>query len=183
MSDRVAEKANVSALTSLLACLFYGFVSTSITFFNKAVLASYDFKSPNIMTLFQVLFSLVFLVGMKQLRLIHYPNITWQTSLKVRPAATAAAYCEMRTAGREASSVPSRVADRLIRSAAVCRRCVPAMVCADISTVHLLPRYGIDGPGCAQISQHSHVQVSRTNHSHSPAHTSLLVSAPARLLS
>ena len=74
---------NVSALTSLLACLFYGFVSTSITFFNKAVLASYEFKSPNIMTLFQVLFSLVFLVTMKQCRLIQYPSITWQTSIKV----------------------------------------------------------------------------------------------------
>ena len=73
----------MSALTSLLACLFYGFVSTSITFFNKAVLASYEFKSPNIMTLFQVLFSLVFLVGMKSCKLIHYPAITWQTSVKV----------------------------------------------------------------------------------------------------
>ena len=82
---------NVSALTSLLACLFYGFVSTSITFFNKAVLASYEFKSPNIMTLFQVLFSLVFLVSMKQCRLIQYPAITWQTSLKVTAAAAAAA--------------------------------------------------------------------------------------------
>ena len=82
MSDKL-DKTSVSALTSFLACLFYGFVSTSITFFNKAVLASYEFKSPNIMTLFQILFSLLFLVTMKGLGRIQYPAITWQTSVKV----------------------------------------------------------------------------------------------------
>lgn len=42
----------------LAACFLWsgatGFVSISITFFNKAVLASYGFKWPNLMTLFQV---------------------------------------------------------------------------------------------------------------------------------
>src|ERR1700678_286395 len=84
MSDKL-DKASVSTLTALLACLFYGFVSTSITFFNKAVLASYDFKSPNIMTLFQILFSLLFLISMKSFNRIHYPDITWQMSIKVPP--------------------------------------------------------------------------------------------------
>ena len=82
MSDKL-DKTSVSALTSFLACVFYGFVSTSITFFNKAVLASYEFKSPNIMTLFQILFSLLFLVTMKAMGRIQYPAITWQTSVKV----------------------------------------------------------------------------------------------------
>ena len=81
MADK--EKAEVSALTSFLACLFYGFVSTSITFFNKAVLASYEFKSPNIMTLFQILFSLAFLVSMKSAGRITYPAITTKMAIRV----------------------------------------------------------------------------------------------------
>ena len=72
-------------MTSFLACVFYAVVSTSITFFNKIVLSTYSFDSSNIMTLAQIIFSLVFLVSMKAMNLITYSELTWSTSLSTSP--------------------------------------------------------------------------------------------------
>lgn len=74
-----------ATLKALLACLFYGFISTSITFFNKAVLASFKFAWPNLMTLFQMLCSLLFLETMKLFKIINYASPSWETSNKVSP--------------------------------------------------------------------------------------------------
>jgi len=84
MSDKL-DKPNVSRLTSFLACCFYGFVSTSITFFNKAVLSSYSFDSPNVMTLVQIICSLVFLAIMKRFNIITYSTINARTAIKTSP--------------------------------------------------------------------------------------------------
>src|SRR4051812_32369212 len=46
-------------------CAIVGVVSISITFFNKAVLSSYAFRYPNLMTLFQMAFSLILLMVAK----------------------------------------------------------------------------------------------------------------------
>lgn len=50
-----------SLLTRLLACLQYGFVSVAITLFNRAVFSVYAFNFPSLVTLLQVLVSLVFM--------------------------------------------------------------------------------------------------------------------------
>ncbi len=62
-------------------------MSISITFFNKAVLSSYDFNFSNIMTLGQMVFSLVFLVGLKSVRQISYPDWSNATALQALPLA------------------------------------------------------------------------------------------------
>ena len=73
--------ANVIGLSSsLFSCLLYGFISISITFFNKAVLSSYSFHYPNIMTATQIIFSLAFLFIMKSFKLISYAEFNMKTS-------------------------------------------------------------------------------------------------------
>ncbi|KAF2070297.1 hypothetical protein CYY_008389 [Polysphondylium violaceum] len=53
----------------------YGVTSVSITFFNKAVLNYYNFNYSNALTLGQMIFSLFFLVLMKQMGKISYPDV------------------------------------------------------------------------------------------------------------
>ncbi|EGC37582.1 hypothetical protein DICPUDRAFT_149816 [Dictyostelium purpureum] len=53
----------------------YGVTSVSITFFNKAVLNYYNFNYSNSLTLGQMIFSLFFLVIMKQFGYISYPDL------------------------------------------------------------------------------------------------------------
>lgn len=69
----------------LTACVFYAFTSTSITFFNKAVLSAFAFKLPNIMTLFQISFSLLFLVVAKKVHLIQYPAFSRNVLIATLP--------------------------------------------------------------------------------------------------
>jgi len=78
-----------ATVKSFLVCALYGFISISITFFNKAVLASYSFPWPNLMTLFQMLCSLMFLVVMKWLKLINYPSPTLHGHRLVAPLSIA----------------------------------------------------------------------------------------------
>lgn len=81
--NHIHDDHNVSPYISILSCALYAFVSISITFFNKAVLSSYSFQSPNMMTLFQMLFSLLLLIIMKRVHLVSYANVTWDTMIKV----------------------------------------------------------------------------------------------------
>ena len=78
-----------ATLKSFLAAAFYAFVSTSITFFNKAVLASYAFQWPNLMTLVQMLCSILFLVMLRAVGLIQYPKPTWVMAKKIAPLSIA----------------------------------------------------------------------------------------------
>ena len=72
---------------SLALCCQSGTVSISITFFNKAVLSIYQFRQPNLMTLAQIIFSLIFLAVMKQTRTITYADFEWSRARKVLPLA------------------------------------------------------------------------------------------------
>ncbi len=74
-----------SSRVSFLACAFYAFVSIGITFFNKIVLSTYSFKWPNIMTLFQILFSLFFLICMRKFGYVSYPNLSTNMAIKTSP--------------------------------------------------------------------------------------------------
>lgn len=53
-----------SLLTRLTACLQYGFVSVAITLFNRAVFSVYAFNFPSLVTLLQVLVSLIFMCAL-----------------------------------------------------------------------------------------------------------------------
>lgn len=72
-------------LAGLAAALFYAFTSIGITFFNKAVLTAFEFKYPNTMTLFQMLFSLLFLSGAKLYGLVSFPDFSWEMAKKISP--------------------------------------------------------------------------------------------------
>eukprot|EP00002_Diphylleia_rotans_P018111 TRINITY_DN3511_c0_g1_i2.p1 TRINITY_DN3511_c0_g1~~TRINITY_DN3511_c0_g1_i2.p1 ORF type:complete len:207 (-),score=41.85 TRINITY_DN3511_c0_g1_i2:932-1552(-) len=71
----------------LLAALFYGLISISITFFNKIVLSVYSFQYSNVLTLSQMIFSLVLLYLMKQSSLVNYPSFEMKTARKLIPLA------------------------------------------------------------------------------------------------
>lgn len=57
------------------------------------MLASYAFQWPNIMTLVQMLFSLVFLVALRQSGAISFPRPNWAMSRRVLPLSMA--FCAM----------------------------------------------------------------------------------------
>jgi solute carrier family 35 len=72
----------------VLVAVLYGVISIAITFFNKAVLSVYAFKYSNIMTLWQMCFSLVFLLGMRKLKMVKFePRLTWKMCKEVWPLA------------------------------------------------------------------------------------------------
>jgi solute carrier family 35 protein len=79
--------ARLALLKGLFAASLYGFISISITFFNKAVLASYNFQYPNLMTLFQMLCSLLLLEMMRLTGKIHYATFNMKTAWKTFPLA------------------------------------------------------------------------------------------------
>eukprot|EP00743_Colponemidia_sp_Colp-15_P006395 GILK01006884.1.p1 GENE.GILK01006884.1~~GILK01006884.1.p1 ORF type:complete len:327 (+),score=37.19 GILK01006884.1:52-1032(+) len=66
------------------ACL-YGFVSISITFFNKGVFSIYHFDFAMLMTLAQMILSIVFLLVMRRLKLVDFPDFQWQTAKSILP--------------------------------------------------------------------------------------------------
>uniref|UniRef100_A0A7S1SSC3 Sugar phosphate transporter domain-containing protein n=1 Tax=Tetraselmis chuii TaxID=63592 RepID=A0A7S1SSC3_9CHLO len=51
----------VTPLQQVMACVMYGSVSISITLFNKAIFAVYKFQYPNVVTLLQILISIVYI--------------------------------------------------------------------------------------------------------------------------
>eukprot|EP01132_Coremiostelium_polycephalum_P001005 gene1005-1275_t len=59
-----------------LVAVAYGVTSVSITFFNKAVLSSYNYNYSNALTLGQMIFSMFFLITMKFFGFITYPDVT-----------------------------------------------------------------------------------------------------------
>lgn len=64
-------------------CVLYGVISTTITFFNKAVLSYYKFPFPFTLTLAQIVFSIVFSAVMKQLKLIDYADFSFEMLRKM----------------------------------------------------------------------------------------------------
>eukprot|EP01116_Phalansterium_solitarium_P006932 TRINITY_DN19367_c0_g1_i1.p1 TRINITY_DN19367_c0_g1~~TRINITY_DN19367_c0_g1_i1.p1 ORF type:complete len:356 (-),score=82.45 TRINITY_DN19367_c0_g1_i1:265-1332(-) len=65
-----------------LVAITYALVSTSITFFNKAMFAMFDFKASSFLTLGQIIFSVICLRIMKAANLIDYPSFNQETSMK-----------------------------------------------------------------------------------------------------
>jgi len=70
-----------------LVVLAYGVTSTSITFFNKAVLSVYDFKYSMTLTLVQMVFSLLLSLFMKRIGLIRLADFDLKTARASLPLA------------------------------------------------------------------------------------------------
>jgi solute carrier family 35 protein len=60
-----------------------GVTSISITIFNKAVLTSYNFNYANTLALGQAVFSIFFLVVMKRMKYVDYPEFSFHVAAKV----------------------------------------------------------------------------------------------------
>ncbi len=60
-----------------------GATSVSITFFNKAVFALYKFDASNTLTLGQMIFTLVFLFGMKRAGILEFEDFNLETAKNV----------------------------------------------------------------------------------------------------
>lgn len=72
----------------LLVAILYGIISVSITVFNKAVLSGYGFNYSNTLSLGQGICSLAFLFGLRNYKIISFPNLSWRTALEVCFATT-----------------------------------------------------------------------------------------------
>jgi hypothetical protein len=62
-----------------------GLISTSITFFNKAVLSVYDFPYSNTLTLGQMVFATIALYFMKSAGIVSYKDFSFSTAKTVPP--------------------------------------------------------------------------------------------------
>jgi len=69
------------------AVALYGCTSISITFFNKALFAVYEFNCPSLMTTIQILFSLTFLHVLGGSGVIEMPRFSRGTARKILPMA------------------------------------------------------------------------------------------------
>lgn len=72
---------------SIVLCAFYGTVSVTITFFNKAVFSVYGFHFPCFVTLMQIMVCLTFLTFAGLSGLVTLPRIKWETARLVFPLA------------------------------------------------------------------------------------------------
>ena len=69
--------------TRLGACFHYAAASTCLTLFNRAVFTVYAFNFPNIVTLLQLLVSIVYLLGCRAAGWVHLGKLTWTQARKV----------------------------------------------------------------------------------------------------
>jgi len=80
-----------------LIAVSYGVISISITFFNKAVFAVYNFEGSNTLTFGQILFALIFLDLMKRKKLLDYEDFNVETAKTLLPLALS--FCGMAATG------------------------------------------------------------------------------------
>jgi hypothetical protein len=59
---------DVTVLRRLTACCCYGAISIMITLFNKAVFSVYRFPYPNVVTTYQIIVSIAYLLLLRRLR-------------------------------------------------------------------------------------------------------------------
>jgi len=81
----------------LIIAVGYGLTSTLITFFNKAVFDSYEFKGSNTLTLAQGIFSLLFLITLKKYNFLEFPDFSYNTASALSPLA--GSFCGMVISG------------------------------------------------------------------------------------
>jgi len=88
MIDKKLKHKRMSVFTKgFFVALAYGVTSTSITFFNKAVLSVYVFKFSMSLTLAQMIFSLVLTLFMKRFGLIDLADFDMNTARACAPLA------------------------------------------------------------------------------------------------
>jgi len=83
MSQYTLQTLKESAWFGFAIASSYGVVSIAITFFNKAVFDIYDFEASNFLTLGQTVLSLIFLISLKQYKIIAYNDFSVETARKL----------------------------------------------------------------------------------------------------
>jgi hypothetical protein len=81
------KEEKVSFATRLGACVQYAAVSTCLTLFNRAVFTVYAFNYPNIVTLLQLLISIVYMVFFNAIGWLKLGKLSWAQARKVPPLA------------------------------------------------------------------------------------------------
>lgn len=76
---------DIGAHAGLLAAFAYGFISITITLFNKVVLSTYAFDGTLTLTLLQGLVTIACLTGLKLRGYIDYPPFAWDIAKRVAP--------------------------------------------------------------------------------------------------
>ncbi|BFY99714.1 hypothetical protein BsWGS_02754 [Bradybaena similaris] len=74
-----------SLIQRIIAALFYGLSSMMIVVVNKLVLTSYSFPSFQVLALGQIVSGIVVLYLAKMMRIITFPDLSWDTVRKVWP--------------------------------------------------------------------------------------------------
>lgn len=67
-----------------IACLAYGLVSTSITLFNKAIFAHFNFNYPNLVTSMQLAISILYMLAIRGFGLARIDQLPLHKLHKVR---------------------------------------------------------------------------------------------------
>lgn len=92
----VEAKPAAQKAPKVISCLAYGFVSVSITLFNKAIFSVYRFEYPTFVTLLQVVLSIAFMILLGITRVIDFDiknggggvlGLKWATAKRMFPLA------------------------------------------------------------------------------------------------
>jgi len=89
----VVSAAEWQQWKGFVVAVLYGVISITITFFNKAVFETYAFGASSFLTLAQGVFSIIFLVAMKQRKMLDYPDFSAETAKKL--TSLAVSFCGM----------------------------------------------------------------------------------------
>lgn len=84
---------DVTLLRRLTACCCYGAISIMITLFNKAVFSVYRFTYPNVVTTYQILVSIAYLLILQRLRWMDIGSLYLKSARQVHLIFVVALLC------------------------------------------------------------------------------------------
>jgi len=85
--ELAGKQRKVVMVRELTVAILYGIISVSITFFNKAILSLFKFKYSALLTLGQMVFSLIFLSLLKHFNIIYFADFSISAAKKTIPLA------------------------------------------------------------------------------------------------
>jgi len=74
---------DVTVLRRLTACCCYGAISIMITLFNKAVFSVYRFPYPNVVTTYQIIISIAYMLLLRRLRWMDIGSFSLKSARQV----------------------------------------------------------------------------------------------------
>ena len=86
---------DVTLLRRFTACCCYGAISIMITLFNKAVFSVYRFTYPNVVTTYQILVSIAYLLILQRLRWMDIGSLNLKSARQVHLIFVVALSCAL----------------------------------------------------------------------------------------